>query len=183
MTLPIQMVKARAFDVSELAQQLERPDVWNRQRQRTQPYGSPHGAISDIWVRFRSHDDVLRDPAKACDEHESVWYPVVDDIPALKPTILDLVRLVEGTRLGGVLITKIPPSGKIAPHEDHGWHAEYYEKFAIQILGNQRQAFCFEDAELRAEPGDVYTFVNQCTHWVNNDSDSDRITLICCIKR
>jgi aspartyl/asparaginyl beta-hydroxylase (cupin superfamily) len=93
------------------------------------------------------------------------------------------MRKVGGKQLGGVLITRIPSGGEVQPHVDHGWHAGHYEKFAVQLRGNQEQAFCFEDAELRPEPGDLYTFDNARLHWVTNDSDSERITLIVCIRR
>ena len=49
--------------------------------------------------------------------------------------------------------------------------------------GNREQAFHFDDAELRPLPGDIYTFDNARRHWVTNDSDEDRITLIVCVRR
>lgn len=167
------------YDVAALKEQLyARPDAWNRHRTRT--YAGPHNEVSDVWVRYNASENLGPD---FNNEHESVWYPVVDDIPAVSPLIFKVMHDVSGTRLGGVLITKIPPGGKVAPHSDHGWHARYYDKFAVQVCGNSQQAFCFEDAELRPEPGDLYTFDNSRLHWVNNDSDSDRITLIICIKK
>ena len=68
------------------------------------------------------------------------------------------------------------------PHIDLGWHAEYFQKFAVQIAADEHQAFCFENAGLVTLPGDLFTFQNQFKHWVVNDSDHDRITLIICIK-
>lgn len=111
-----------------------------------------------------------------------MWYPGSAKLPAVRKTVYDVMRAVEGDMLGGVLITKIPPGGRVEPHIDGGWHAGFYGKYAVQIKGNQDQAFCFEEAELRAEPGDLYTFDNSRLHWVTNDSDMDRITLIICIR-
>jgi aspartyl/asparaginyl beta-hydroxylase (cupin superfamily) len=104
-------------------------------------------------------------------------------MPSVKAAALRLCDHVGGMRLGGVLITRIPPGGEVKPHIDSGWHAEYYEKYAIQLKGNKDQGFYFEDAELHPETGDVYTFDNSKLHWVRNDSNEERMTLIVCIRR
>jgi quercetin dioxygenase-like cupin family protein len=92
-------------------------------------------------------------------------------------------RRVHGKRLGGVLITRIPPGGEVKPHKDTGWHAGFYEKFAVQVASNEGQAFCFESDELRPMPGDLYTFQNHVLHWVTNPTPEERITMIVCVKR
>jgi hypothetical protein len=97
--------------------------------------------------------------------------------------LVDAAQTLAGAKtLGGVLITKVPAHGFIAPHVDHGWHAEHYRKIAVQVAGTNDQAFCFEGVELRTESGDVFEFINQRKHWVTNNSDEDRITLIVCCK-
>lgn len=173
------------YDVAEAVRQIDaQPDVWNRHRDRLDRYGSPHAGVSDIWVRFN-------DPAKMADDpvaffqspHESVWYPVVHQVPAVWSLVRRLFRHVGGKRLGGVLITRIPAGGEVKPHVDTGWHAGFYEKFAIQLKGTPEQAFCFEDSRLSALPGETYTFDNSRLHWVTNPSASERMTLIACIKR
>lgn len=177
---------ASGFDVGPLIQQLERnPDVWDRHTLRTQGYDTtPHKAVSDVWVRFRDWSEFDGDAASfANGEHESVWYPCVHQIPAAWSLARRVYRHVGGKQLGGVLITRIPPGGEVKPHSDHGWHAEHYEKFAVQVKGNKEQAFCFEDGELRPLPGDLYTFQNDRTHWVVNPSAEERITLIVCVRR
>ena len=68
------------------------------------------------------------------------------------------------------------------PHIDGGWHAAYYGKFALQVKGNEDQAFHFQHAHLSALPGELYTFDNSKMHWVTNDSDEERVTLIICIR-
>lgn len=171
------------FDVAPLLAQIRaNPDVWNRHTLRTDAYGTPHGGVSDIWVRYNAWENFNGDVAAFNGPHASSWYPVVRQIPAIKPLVFDVMRYVEGEQLGGVLITRIPPGGCVAPHVDHGWHAGYYAKFAVQLCGNDRQAFCFDDAQLSAKPGDLYTFDNAQRHWVTNDSDDERMTLIICIR-
>lgn len=177
---------ASGLDVAPLLQQLERnPDVWDRYTLRTQGYETtPHKAVSDVWVRYRDWSEFAGDPAAfANSAHESVWYPCVHQIPAAWSLARRVFRRVGGTRLGGVLITRIPAGGEVKPHQDHGWHAGYYEKCAVQLAGNKEQAFCFEDAQLSPLPGDLYTFRNERTHWVTNPSNEARMTLIVCVRR
>jgi len=178
---PIQHI-ASGFPVEALREELQCADVWNRNTLRTQAQATPHKTSSDIWVRFKAWDEVLADPAHCCDEHESVWYPVLMEIPAVIPLIEAVMELSGADTLGGVLITKVPPGGRIEPHIDRGWHAEVHRKFAVQIAGNEHQAFCFENAVLRPVSGEVYEFRNQESHWVTNESSSDRITLIVCVR-
>lgn len=159
------------------------PEAWNAHTQRTESYDTPHRAVDDIWVRYNAWENFHGDRAAFNGEHESSWYPVVGKIPDAWWLARKVCRHVGGKRLGGVLITRIPAGGEVKPHIDTGWHAGYYEKFAIQVKGNKDQAFCFEDRELRPEAGDLYTFDNSRMHWVRNDSDKERITLIICIRR
>lgn len=142
-----------------------------------------HTGMSDIWVRYNSWKNYHGDITAFNGEHISVWYPEAHIIPAVFDLVWKVFKHVGGEKLGGVLITKIPPGGRVEPHIDSGWHASYYEKFAVQLLGNDKQAFHFEGYSLSAKPGELYTFDNSKTHWVTNDSDSDRMTLIICIRR
>ncbi|MGI9252097.1 MAG: aspartyl/asparaginyl beta-hydroxylase domain-containing protein, partial [Pseudohongiellaceae bacterium] len=112
------------------------------------------------------------------------WYPVVYELPQIRMVVNDLLGNLPAVELGGVLITRIPPGGEVKPHVDHGWHASYYrDKYAVQLRGNEHQAFHFEDASLSAEPGEVYWFDNSRLHWVTNESDEERITMIVCTRR
>lgn len=171
----------RRFDVVPLASELAlHPEVWNQHRWRTEHPRSPHREVDDIWIRYNAIENLgptFNEP------HESIWYPVAEKLTAVKHLVEKLVQDVGGGQLGGVLITRVPAGKQVYPHVDQGWHAGYYEKFAIQIAGNGKQAFCFDGEELRAETGDAYWFRNDVPHWVTNDSDEDRITLIVCIRR
>jgi hypothetical protein len=154
----------------------EHPELWNENTARTEPVDSPHHGLSDIWARWAPAGVDGSQP------HDAVWYPCVSVLPII-PIVRQLMTYVKGTRLGGVLITRIPPGGMCRPHTDPGWHARYYEKFAVQVTSAPGQKFCFDDEELEARPGDVYWFDNSHTHWVVNDSRYERITAIVCIKR
>lgn len=167
---------AQGVQVAPMLWALQRhPELWNQHRGRTADPASPHHGVSDIWARYA-------DPSvDASQPHDAVWYPAADVLP-VKELVFPLFSAVRGTKLGGILITHIPPGGQVKPHVDDGWHAKHYEKFAIQIQSAPGQFFCFENSRLESMPGDVYTFNNSVSHWVTNDTPYDRITLIACIR-
>lgn len=171
------------FDVAPLVGQiLAHPQVWNTHRQRTNLYGTPHAGVSDIWVRYNAWENYTGDWPAFHGPHESVWYPVCEVLTEVRPLVGAVAAHLGKSQIGGVLITKVPPGGQVAPHVDGGWHAGFYDKFAVQLQGNDRQAFCFEDSKLSALPGELYTFDNSRRHWVFNRSDEDRMTLIICLR-
>lgn len=173
---------ASGVDVMPLLLQIERhPEVWDVYNQRKAAYG-PHTRISDIWVRYNDYANFTGDRAAFNAEHDSVWYPESYKLPAVRDIVFSIMARVQGERLGGVLITRIPPGGCVEPHIDGGWHAEYYSKYAVQLKSAPGQAFCFDGESLDAKPGDVYWFNNLARHWVVNDTPSERMTLIVCIK-
>lgn len=183
--------------------------LWNQFTLRTEGYAPAHNAVSDIWVRYRAWaewleikqeyekhcrngmpwtpDPIVRTQWAVADfvgeEHESVWYPAIDALPSLRALIFELMRFYEVERLGGVLITRIPPHGRVAAHIDRGWHASYYEKIAVQLQSAPGQSFCFEDGQYDCPPGSVYAFDNSHEHWVENPTDSPRMTCIICVRR
>jgi hypothetical protein len=176
--LPIKLINS-GWDVERLTiNLLDHPEYWNRYDFRKKAYA--HTDMSDIWVRYNDPKNI---GPKFNDEHESVWYPIAWEVPELQSLSRDVLRYVNGTQLGGVLVTRIPPGGMVKPHIDYGWHARYYDKFALQLKAEVGQAFCFEDEVLQPETGDLYTFDNSKLHWVVNDSPVDRVTMIICIKR
>jgi quercetin dioxygenase-like cupin family protein len=152
------------------------PELWDQRTERTCPEDSPHHGLSDIWARFAEPSTMQPDGS-----HDSVWYPPADLLP-VRQIVFPLMAAVHGERLGGVLITRIRPGQICKPHTDPGWHARYYDKFAVQIAAAPGQAFHFEGHELVTKPGDIFWFDNSHTHWVTNESDTDRVTMIVCIK-
>jgi quercetin dioxygenase-like cupin family protein len=156
------------------------PQLWDQNPQRRIGNGSPHSEMTDIWVRFG--DTSNGDFSSSVAEHDSIWYPSADVIEGAKRIAFDVMAAVDGERLGGILITKLPPGGRIHPHSDSGWHAEYYEKFYVAISAPDKSVFGFDGGEIIADNGDCWLFRNNIAHWVINDSDQDRISMIICIK-
>lgn len=178
----IELLRKQAFNVRSLQDQLAIAP-WDEIRHRTSHPRSPHREVSDIWVRYNPIENFKGDMQKFNEEHIAQWYPVADIIPEAVRISIEVFKEMRGLSLGAVLITRIPPGGQVYPHIDQGWHARTFEKFAVQVKGNDRQAFHFERESLSALPGDLYWFDNAYSHWVTNDSDEDRITLIVCVRR
>lgn len=142
-----------------------------------------HASMSDIWVRYNVWRNYKGNLQEFNEPHKSEWYPVANQVPLLRMLVNDVLANVPECELGGVLITKIPPGESIDPHVDDGWHAGYYrDKYAVQLQGNERQSFNFKGYSLSTEPGQVFKFDNSQQHWVNNDSDEDRMTMIICTR-
>jgi hypothetical protein len=92
------------------------------------------------------------------------------------------MSMVNGERLGGVLITRLPPGGEITAHTDGGWHAEYYNKYYVPIKNLAGSIFGFIDGVIDPNIGEVWKFDNSVPHWVKNNSSEERIAMIICIK-
>lgn len=171
------MIRLLPIKLDVTAAQADLKDCqWNLLPLRT-GFNSPHRECDDIWMRYQSSDK-RPDGSFDCD-----WYDIAADLPAVMYLCSAVYAYTQATECGGVLVTRIPAGKQVYPHTDHGWHAERYEKIAVQIAGNKDQSFCFEDGHLSPETGEVFTFNNQAKHWVLNDSDEDRITLIICLRR
>lgn len=174
---------AAGLNVFPLAMALGRqPELWNRHKIRAEHAESPHREVDDILVRYRAWRDYTGDVSVFNQPHDSVWYDEFYALPQVRQLVFKVMNMIDGERLGGVLITKIPAGKTCYPHVDSGWHAAYYDKYAVQIASAPGQAFCFEGESLDAQPGDVYWFRNDVPHWVLNPTDFDRITLIISIR-
>ena len=149
------------------------PELWNEHTARTVGAASPHREADDIYLRWN--------PNAGDWPHTTAWYLAADKLPAAK-VIAAAVLAEHAGELGGVLLTRIPPGRRVYPHRDTGWHAATHSKYAIQIASAPGQAFCFQDAGLSPEAGELYTFDNSQLHWVYNMSDEPRMTLIICIR-
>jgi Aspartyl/Asparaginyl beta-hydroxylase len=181
--LRISLLKASAFDVSAIQQELSaHPDVWNTIKHRTEHPMSPHREVDDVWMRYNPIENYHGDMQRFNDEHTPEWYPVADKLPAVKVVSEALFKQLKGEQLGAVLITRIPAGRQVYPHVDGGWHARTFDKFCVTIRGNHAQAFCFDGEELRTGDGDFFWFDNAYPHWVKNDSAEDRISLIVCVR-
>ncbi len=145
---------------------------------------SPHREMTDIWVRTNDVNPYLMagDMTGFTDKHDPVWYPVYSELPEITAIVSRLMSYMKGESLGTILITKLPSGGKIYPHVDSGWNAEYFDKFYVPIENYEGSTFNFNGEHINPTEGEVYQFDNSKLHWINNDSLGDRVAMIICIR-
>ena len=167
-------------DVEPLKQVLDKTSLWDKFPFR-RLNDSPHREMVDIWARYNDIQPYLKsgDLTHFNDEHDSVWYRS-EITPYVKKIAYQIMSHVNGERLGGILITKLPPNGQIYPHADSGWHARFYDKFYVCVK-DQGSKFIFDSGEIKPKEGEVYWFDNSRTHAVKN-TNAERIAMIVCIK-
>lgn len=163
----------------------KKPELWNTRTLRKEMKESPHLAMSDIWVRYNDDTNARStgDYSTFHDMHYPIWYPAINDLPMIRGISLALMTKMCATHLGGILITKIPPGGRIEPHIDSNWHADFFNcKLYVPLQANPQ---CFnrcEDEYVVMNTGECWYFNNQVEHEVQNNGKDDRITLIICMK-
>lgn len=147
--------------------------------------GSPHMEMRDIWLRYNDIKPYQEsgDYTDFNEEHDAVWFDCSKNLQEAKGPVFDVMSKVWGERLGMVLITKLPPGGEIYPHIDQGWHSRYYDKYYIPIANAKGSSFYFTDGVIESpDEGTVWWFDNSVQHWVKNETDSNRLAMIVCIK-
>jgi hypothetical protein len=171
------------FDVTPLVNELAcHPELWNDFDLRTNHPQSPHREMDDIIVRYNARENFTGDRQAFNEQHDAVWWEVLEKIPAAYDLAMQVMSAAKGERLGMVLITRQPAGATCYPHIDRGWHARHYEKFAVQLASAPGQAFYVEDNSLETKPGDCFWFDNSRPHHVLNPTDEARMTMIVCIR-
>lgn len=182
---------AQNINVLPLLHSIHRqPELWNQNTLRTTHVQSPHTQVDDIWLRFNDLELNKKGPETAeqteyagvLDDHESICYPAWHKLPEAQIIIFDLMRMVQGLRLGRVLITRLLPGNVITPHVDGGSHAEYYERYHCILQNLPGSNFRAGNETICMKTGDLYWFDNSQEHEVLNYSADDRLTLIIDIK-
>lgn len=161
------------------------PELWNQKTLRKDQENSPHLAMSDIWIRY--NDDagarLTGDYSKFHDMHYPIWYPVIETLHPIRQIAMALMAKMGASHLGGILITKIPPGGRIDPHIDTNWHAQFYNcKLYVPVQTNPNCVNRCEDEFVAMNTGDCWYFNNNVQHEVRNGGNDDRITLIICMR-
>jgi hypothetical protein len=167
---------AEGIDVIPLLNALaQRSDLWNENTLRTTHPLSPHRETDDIWCLFNAIPD---DPKSVIDDCETIPYRAWTEIPALRPLVLDLMRRVDGIRLGRVLISRLGPGNTIPEHTDQGAPATYYKRYHL-ALKSEPGAINNSDGEtVTYRMGELWWFDNSVPHSIINNSADDRITLV-----
>ncbi len=169
---------AAGLDVGPLMHALARnPELWNQNPLRTMHPGTAHASVSDIWLWF---NELPKDGQAhtVANDRETVPYPAWNKLPQARPIIFDLMRRVEGTQLGRVIITKLPPGKTITPHVDGGAPAAFYSRYQVALQSFPGALFHIGDETSNFRTGDVWMIDNSVEHSVVNNSADDRIVMI-----
>lgn len=172
---------AHSVDVLPLLHQIQlNPDLWDANSLRTTHPMTPHADVSDIWAMFDAVDP--DNVAASIDGIQTHPYEAWTRLPALKPLVLDLMRRVDGTQLGRVLITKLSPGKQITPHVDEGTPVTFYRRYQIALQSNPGCLFKIEDETVQFRAGEAWWINNRAEHSVVNNSDDCRIVVIADIR-
>ena len=156
-----------------------KPELWDEQPLRTTHPASPHKECSDIWLWF---NEVPEDETKVFDDIQVIPYRAWKELPQVRPIIFDLMRRVEGTQLGRVIVTRLEPGKKIPPHVDQGAPVEFYSRYQIVLQSLPGALFKIEDETVNFRAGEVWKIDNSKEHSVVNNSIDSRIVIIADIR-
>src|SRR5580693_3701904 len=110
--------------MAALARQSE---LWNADNCRREFENTPHAATEDVLLRFGSKDG---------DGLEAMDTAAMPKLPGAREQVLNIMRLVNGVRLGRVIVTRLEPGKKILPHRDtEGAYAKYYTRYHLVLQG------------------------------------------------
>ena len=168
---------AEGVNVAPLVEEIDaHPELWGANGWRKDL--PVHKEMDDIWIRYAEHEEDFRRP------HFPVWYPAYYKLTKVRPLLFASMTIMDGTHLGGVLITRIPPKGNIPAHADTEWHPMFYNcKLYFVLKTNPECIFRVEDERVSMKVGEVWRIDNTVEHDIINDGDTERMTLIACLKQ
>lgn len=170
---------AQGIDVAPVLAEIGAHDeLWDAHPLRRDYANSPHCEMSDIWVRARRNTGGhLTDYSEP---HYSEWWPAFKLLPSLRPIIFGLMARVSAAHLGGVLITRVGPGKRIYPHNDTGhWHADFHNcKVYVCLQGNADCVVWCAHERAIMKAGEAWRFENRVMHGLENEGETDRISLI-----
>jgi Aspartyl/Asparaginyl beta-hydroxylase len=165
-----------------------KPGLWKADDfLRKFPQG-PFGETDTIYLRFQDKVNVGDDEEKlraytenrlaGHDLHECPWRPEINELPEARTHINALMSGMGATRLGRCMINRITPGGRIFPHADSPWHADYWDRYHLVLQSEPGNIFRCGDEQVHMRPGELWWFENAVEHEVTNNSANDRIHMI-----
>lgn len=89
-----------------------------------------------------------------------------------------MVRNYYGADIGRVMLVKLLPGGKVAPHIDEGDYAKHFNRLHVVVNSAEGNWFRCRDEIVKMKEGEVWCFNHQLEHEVGNPTESPRIHLI-----
>lgn len=146
------------------------PQLWNADNCRREFEGTPHAATDDILLRFGAKDG---------NDLEAVDTAAMLRLPDVKSELLNVMRLVNGSRLGRAIVTRLEPGKKILPHKDVlGEYSKYYTRYHLVLQGMPGSLFTCGDETVQMLTEELWWFDASAEHSVINNSKDDRIHML-----
>lgn len=152
------------------------PFLWDMETGRQAYPGSAHTIAKSILLRW-GHE---RNPAAAMRELACHWRPEYLHLhKSLAGMIAWIESVTQSQGLGRVMLTKIPPGGRISEHQDEGRYADLYERvhLCIDATVGQNHFYVGRD-HFSPNPGELWWFNHKQVHSVHNNGIIPRIHLI-----
>lgn len=177
-------ILAQGLNVTPLLAAISRrPEIWKEDTYLRDYTQGPFGEVDSIILRFppRSvHDteEALAKHNETFDKFECGDQPIFAQLPEARPLIFGTMSLLQGERLGRVIINRIKPGGVIFPHADTDHNAGYYGRYHIVIKSQPGVVFRCDQDKVYMAPGELWWFNNGLEHEVLNNSGDDRIHMV-----
>ncbi len=152
--------------------------LWHQVCARQATAGSPHADTQTIFLRWSDNLSI----ESAFTDLEAIDYPALNAIPEARQLLAIAAKAAGAEVIGRMIIVSLKPGGKISPHADEGPYADFYERFHCVLQSDHGNRFMvggktvYETCEMR--PGDLWWFNHKRTHWVENNSNRERIHMI-----
>lgn len=154
--------------------------MWDMERRRNQYQGSAHGDAKTIiirWADLSEEDDPI---AASFRSLNIIDQPMAEQLmPEVGDAVMAVLEAVSPVvRLGRVMLTKLPPGGKIDPHVDEGIYADHHSRFHLCLQGDKGNTFVCGKETYHPENGAAFWFNHKRQHSVSNQGSIERIHLI-----
>lgn len=172
-------ILSSGFDPAPLLARLT-PEMWEEETRRQDAPGSPHKDTKMIVIRWADLGEG-EDPREAVFRNlDSIDWPyaikLMPEIGEAVMTVLDCLGDIK--RFGRVMLTKLPPGGRITEHIDEGLYADYHDRFILRLWGGYGNVFYCDGQRFRTCPGDAFWFNHKREHSFWNNAKQDQINLI-----
>jgi Aspartyl/Asparaginyl beta-hydroxylase len=177
--MPGMRVIHAGLDVAPMLAELAAVPEWGLYAERKERDGTAHGEMTDLWIRYFPRETLL-EPADYNRPGQCVFYPVWDRLPSMHRVVWSLMASQHSVELGGILVTRLQPGGRILRHSDAGaWHAERYNcKCYVVLEANARCIVECDGEEAVFRPGEIFELDNLRPHSMENSGTTQRTTLI-----
>lgn len=181
-------VVARGIQTAPLIERLDQaPELWRWAERNSYP-GSAHAEGKTILLRWAKTPQVDPPPTPEAMVNLVLSTTEAEDYPAssaLMPeageavmAILERLRGYVGEQLGHVMLTRLPPGGRIARHTDEGVYADLYDRFHLCLAGDEGNTFRCGGETYHPKPGEAFWFNHKREHEVENAGALARVHLI-----